>query len=149
MEKIASPQELISELRSLLQQAQDPSPSRVKLASELKSLAKRVAYGQIERLENIGGSKWQGWHDDDVDSLNFEYKGQKREGAEDAGLLVVIEEFDDFLSGKPTELLIQYAGGWDYEGAFGEREKTIRIRGESDLKRGLREAERLWRKWDR
>jgi len=43
MKKIASPDELTSELRSLLAYAESEQPSREKLASGLEGLAKRVA----------------------------------------------------------------------------------------------------------
>jgi len=39
MEKIANPQELASELRSLIQKVQEPNPSREELSSDLKKLA--------------------------------------------------------------------------------------------------------------
>ncbi len=42
MDKIASPQELASQLRHLLAYAQSPKPSRVKLAADLKRLARQV-----------------------------------------------------------------------------------------------------------
>jgi hypothetical protein len=43
MDKIASPQELISELQDLLTYAKNPNPSREKLASDLANLAERIA----------------------------------------------------------------------------------------------------------
>ena len=42
MDKIASPQELASQLRHLLAYAQSPKPSRVELAADLKRLARLV-----------------------------------------------------------------------------------------------------------
>jgi hypothetical protein len=43
MDKIASPQELVKELRSLLAYSESESPSREKLASDLQALADRTA----------------------------------------------------------------------------------------------------------
>lgn len=49
MDKIASPQDLASELRTLLASCQDGA-SREKLASDLRGLADRVAGDQAENL---------------------------------------------------------------------------------------------------
>lgn len=58
MKKIASPDELASELRSLLAYAEGDQPSRERLASELSSLAGRVGgSGNLLRLlDNPGTS---------------------------------------------------------------------------------------------
>jgi len=48
MDKIASPQDLTHELKALLAACEAPSPSRKKLASDLRSLASRVATEEDE-----------------------------------------------------------------------------------------------------
>lgn len=52
MDKLASPAQLVSELRTLLAYAESPNPSRAKLASGLESLANRTA-----KAPQLPGSK--------------------------------------------------------------------------------------------
>ena len=64
MDKIANPQELVSELNKLMAQSQEPNPSRERLAADLKSLAARTSS--------------LAWHSKDIraflNSLNDFYK---------------------------------------------------------------------------
>ena len=53
MKKLASPEELTSELRSLLAYAEGDQPSREKLASDLNGLADRVAGRRAPWATNI------------------------------------------------------------------------------------------------
>lgn len=57
MEKIASPQDLSSELQRLLKYAEGPNPSREKLATDLRTLADRVSHqvqGVYPSLDDLG-----------------------------------------------------------------------------------------------
>lgn len=49
MQKIASPQDLQTELQRLLAYSQEPNPSREKLAGELRGLANRVAAFKVKK----------------------------------------------------------------------------------------------------
>jgi len=57
MKKIASPDELASELRSLLAYAEGEQPSREKIASGLRGLAQRVASPPVADLRGLASSK--------------------------------------------------------------------------------------------
>jgi len=54
MKKIASPQELTYELRSLIAYSESPSPSRAKLSSDLQILANRIEADEIGPGEDWG-----------------------------------------------------------------------------------------------
>jgi hypothetical protein len=51
MDKIASPKELATELRSILAYAEQAKPSRDKIATDLRALADRTASGESERMK--------------------------------------------------------------------------------------------------
>jgi hypothetical protein len=61
MDKIASPMELQSELRKLLEYASTPNPSRVKLAADLASLASRVARNEENEGQRAIYHAWDIW----------------------------------------------------------------------------------------
>jgi hypothetical protein len=78
--RIANPKELANELRTLIIQAREPNPSRVKMASSLRSLAKRVASwspGDIDKdapdlarlLDNM--ERLQGAEEPHIDTAQF------------------------------------------------------------------------------
>ena len=58
MRKIASPDELVSELRGLLVRASEPNPSRVRIAAQLNQLAHRVAATEGFRVHVVWDPPW-------------------------------------------------------------------------------------------
>jgi protoheme ferro-lyase len=69
MKKIASPQELTSELQRLLDYAKSRNPSREKLASELKTLADRVAAKIPDSALDLAMAYADAWSEKAVKSL--------------------------------------------------------------------------------
>ena len=72
MKKIASPDELASELRSILAYAEGEQPSRDKLSSDLRGLAQRVASPPVSRRVTAA-SEYVGWVEDTAGFMLYFY----------------------------------------------------------------------------
>ena len=119
-----------------------------KLLSDLLRKAKDQVEKIREKLEGVGGTKWDVGFDGYELVAQFHSPNPERE----AYMVVTFEEVDEVIFGsdkKQGSARIYFAAGADYEGSFGEKTVTQSYRSIDDIEKVLKKAEGFWTQWSK
>jgi hypothetical protein len=130
--------------KGTLRSPDDIEPALKNLLGAAKKYTEKVK----KQLEALGGKDWDMLFEG-FEELNAQYVPD-RPSHEDSSMSVTFMSPLEVLFGQERGVAeIRYSGGFDYEGAFGVKEKRMRYESLADVKKVLRAAEKLWETWNR
>lgn len=118
-------------------------PDLLKLAL---AAAEREIAKYAKELETLKVPNWEIWYDKSADDLVVEYKAPGRNPYSDSSMSGSFYSPLKVFTGEKSDYDIHYSKGADYEGHFGVRELHGEVRSLEDIKKVLKDAERLWAK---
>lgn len=115
------------------------------LKDTLAAAEKEVAKFAKE-LETLKVPHWEIRYDKRSDDLVVEYEAPDKNQYSDSSMSGSFYGPLEVFTGGKSDYEISYSKGADYEGHFGVRELTGEVRSLEDIKKVLKDAERLWAK---